>query len=127
MQLPHTVLRAANAWFQAANVATANYATLTAGGARLICAHGAQQHITDYAIPMLEGRYFGTMCLSEPQAGSSLADIASRVHTSRHGRTEASLVIPNEGFDAVRLASRPPDNPTAADGRAPRRRWPFKP
>jgi len=85
MQLPHTVLRAANAWFQAANVATANYATLTAGGARLICAHGAQQHITDYAIPMLEGRYFGTMCLSEPQAGSSLADIATKAVRQHDG------------------------------------------
>jgi butyryl-CoA dehydrogenase len=28
--------------------------------------------------PMLEGRFFGTMCLSEPQAGSSLADIKTR-------------------------------------------------
>ena len=27
---------------------------------------------------MLEGRFFGTMCLSEPQAGSSLADITTR-------------------------------------------------
>ena len=27
---------------------------------------------------MIEGRYFGTMCLSEPQAGSSLADITTR-------------------------------------------------
>src|SRR3546814_16119114 len=28
--------------------------------------------------PMLAGRWFGTMCLSEPQAGSSLGDIRTR-------------------------------------------------
>lgn len=78
MQLPTTVARAANLWFQAANVATANYSFLTIAGARLICAYGTDQHISDYVRPMLEGRYFGTMCLSEPQAGSSLADITTR-------------------------------------------------
>ncbi|MEZ5469256.1 MAG: acyl-CoA dehydrogenase [Lysobacterales bacterium] len=28
--------------------------------------------------PIIEGRYYGTMCLSEPQAGSSLSDIKTR-------------------------------------------------
>ncbi len=46
--------------------------------ARLICAHGTDQHIGDYVPPMLEGRYFGTMCLSEPQAGSSLSEITTK-------------------------------------------------
>jgi butyryl-CoA dehydrogenase len=34
--------------------------------------------IERYAVPMLAGRFFGTMALSETQAGSSLADIATR-------------------------------------------------
>ncbi|HEY5972410.1 MAG TPA: acyl-CoA dehydrogenase, partial [Pseudoxanthomonas sp.] len=34
--------------------------------------------IEAFVKPELEGRYFGTMCLSEPQAGSSLSDITTR-------------------------------------------------
>ena len=35
--------------------------------------------------PIIEGRYFGTMCLSEPQAGSSLADVATRAEPQPDG------------------------------------------
>ena len=34
---------------------------------------------------MLEGRYFGTMCLSEPDAGSSLADITTKAVPAADG------------------------------------------
>jgi acyl-CoA dehydrogenase len=34
---------------------------------------------------MLEGRFFGTMCLSEPQAGSSLSDIVTRAEPQEDG------------------------------------------
>ena len=34
---------------------------------------------------MIEGRFFGTMCLSEPQAGSSLADITTRAEPQADG------------------------------------------
>ncbi|MEE2062323.1 acyl-CoA dehydrogenase [Rhodococcus artemisiae] len=78
MQLPTTVVRAAMTWFQAANPSTAAYPFLTAANASLISTYGTEQQIDDYVRPMLEGRYFGTMCLSEPQAGSSLADITTR-------------------------------------------------
>ncbi|KZS65294.1 acyl-CoA dehydrogenase [Mycobacterium pseudokansasii] len=78
MQLPTTVSRASMALFQAANAATATYLALTIANANLIAAHGSEEQIARYVRPMLEGRYFGTMCLSEPQAGSSLADITTR-------------------------------------------------
>jgi butyryl-CoA dehydrogenase len=35
--------------------------------------------------PIIEGRYFGTMCLSEPQAGSSLSDIRTTAHPQPDG------------------------------------------
>src|SRR3546814_5044277 len=35
---------------------------------------------------MLAGRWFGTMCLSEPQAGSSLGDIRTRAIPQADGR-----------------------------------------
>ena len=63
------------AWFKAANVGTSAYPFLTMGNARLLLAHGSQEQIDTYVRPELEGRWFGTMALSEPQAGSSLADI----------------------------------------------------
>jgi butyryl-CoA dehydrogenase len=77
MQLPVTVTQAVMAWFQAANVGTSAYPFLTMANANLLLAHGTPEQVETYVKPMLEGRYFGTMCLSEPQAGSSLADITT--------------------------------------------------
>ncbi|MDG3009501.1 acyl-CoA dehydrogenase [Rhodococcus sp. D2-41] len=78
MQLPTVLARASMAWFQAANASTSSYPFLTIGNANLIVAHGNAEQVDTYVRPMLEGRWFGTMCLSEPQAGSSLADITTR-------------------------------------------------
>ena len=78
MQLPVTVGRAAMMWLQAANVATANYPFLTIANAQLLAHYGTADQVRDYVVPMVEGRFFGTMCLSEPQAGSSLADITTK-------------------------------------------------
>ena len=78
MQLPVVVEKAAFAWFGAANVATTGYALLTICNASLLRAHGTPAQIDAFVRPMLVGRAMGTMCLSEPQAGSSLADISTR-------------------------------------------------
>jgi alkylation response protein AidB-like acyl-CoA dehydrogenase len=78
MQLPVTVAKALSAYFKGANVATASYALLTIGNANLLLAHGSPAQIDAFVRPALAGRFFGTMCLSEPQAGSSLADVATR-------------------------------------------------
>ncbi|MFW3171774.1 acyl-CoA dehydrogenase [Geodermatophilus sp. CPCC 206100] len=85
MQLPHTVAAAALAWFQAANVGTSAYPFLTMANARLLVAHGDSGQVGTYVPPMLEGRWFGTMALSEPQAGSSLADITTRAERQDDG------------------------------------------
>ncbi|GIF10207.1 acyl-CoA dehydrogenase [Actinoplanes teichomyceticus] len=78
LQLPHVVQRACFLWFQAANTATSAYAMLTGGNARLLLAHGSEEQIERFVRPMIEGRFTGTMCLSEPQAGSSLSDVTTR-------------------------------------------------
>ena len=78
LQLPNVIERAGFAWFQAANVGTAAYPFLTIGAANLLKTHGTAAQVDAYVRPMLEGRFFGTMCLSEPQAGSSLGDIRTR-------------------------------------------------
>jgi alkylation response protein AidB-like acyl-CoA dehydrogenase len=78
MQLPAVVNQAAHAWLQAANIATSAYPFLTMANANLLVAHGSPEQVSTYVPPMAEGRWFGTMALSEPQAGSSLADITTR-------------------------------------------------
>ena len=76
--LPYTVALAADGLFMGANTAAAGYGLLTRGAAHLLLAHGSESQIRRYAQPLLAGRFFGTMCLSEPQAGSSLGDIRTR-------------------------------------------------
>jgi len=78
MQLPFTVATLAGLVFTAANAPAQNYAFLAAGAANLLCAFGSQEQKALYARPLIEGRWFGTMALSEPQAGSSLADVKTR-------------------------------------------------
>lgn len=75
MQLPYTVNAAVGALFKAANVGTSGYPFLTNAAANLLNAHASESQKARYLTPMLEGRFFGTMALTEPQAGSSLADI----------------------------------------------------
>jgi alkylation response protein AidB-like acyl-CoA dehydrogenase len=84
-QLPHSVQTACFAWFQAANPASWAYAFLTVANANLLLAHGSDEQIDRFVRPMLDGRFHGTMCLSEPQAGSSLADITTRAEPSDDG------------------------------------------
>ena len=76
--LPYLLCSASFVWFAAANVATAAYPMLTTANARLIANFGTKAQIDAFARPQIAGEWFGTMCLSEPQAGSSLADVKTR-------------------------------------------------
>ncbi len=75
MQLPWTVAQACLAWFHAANTATAAYPFLTIANGNLIEVFGSAQQKARYLPGLRSGRFSGTMCLSETQAGSSLSDI----------------------------------------------------
>lgn len=77
-QLPYTLLQASLACFQAANIGTSSYNFLTISGAGVIREFGTDSQRAMYMKPMLEARFMGTMCLSEPHAGSSLSDIRTR-------------------------------------------------
>ena len=77
MQLPYTVEAAANAFFAKASVSI-GAGLLTTGNANLLMAHGTPRQQQVFAAAEFAGRFSGTMCLSEPQAGSSLSDIATR-------------------------------------------------
>ena len=77
MQLPYTVEAAANAFFAKASVGIGT-GMLTTGNANLLMAYGTEAQRRVFAMNEFAGRWSGTMCLSEPQAGSSLSDVATR-------------------------------------------------
>ncbi|WP_446686984.1 acyl-CoA dehydrogenase [Phytohabitans kaempferiae] len=85
MRLPVTVQKASSLWFTAANASTTGYLFLASAAANLLVAHADADMVDRYARPMIEGRFFGTMCLSEPEAGSSLADITTRAKLQDDG------------------------------------------
>ncbi len=84
-QLPTVVAGAGLAFFHAANVATAGYVLLSLANANLLAHYGTADQIERFVKPTLTGRFTGTMCLSEPQAGSSLADITTRAEPQDDG------------------------------------------
>lgn len=84
-QMPESVRVAAAFMFSAANVSTSGYPFLTIGAANLIATFGTDEQKERFLRPMVEGRFFGTMCLSEPQAGSSLSDITTRAEPAKDG------------------------------------------
>ena len=88
MQLPVTVEKVLAAYFTAANVSTTSYLFLTIGNANTLLKTGTPEQVRRFVQPMFEGRYFGTMCLSEPQAGSSLSDITTRAEADPAGGPE---------------------------------------
>ena len=77
MQLPYTVEAAANAFFAMASVSIGS-GMLTTGNANLLMVHGTEAQKEVFAKNEFSGRFSGTMCLSEPQAGSSLSDVVTR-------------------------------------------------
>ncbi|WP_291474496.1 acyl-CoA dehydrogenase [Corynebacterium sp.] len=76
-RLPALIYRAAFLWFQAANLGTVSYALLTTGAANLISTHATEELQQKFLPPMLDGRWSGTMNLSEPGTGSALGDLTT--------------------------------------------------
>tara|TARA_Y100000385_G_scaffold245373_1_gene264003 strand:+ start:391 stop:2205 length:1815 start_codon:yes stop_codon:yes gene_type:complete len=78
LQLPLLVHTAANYILDAANNHLPGYSGLTAGAAELIVEFASKDLKEKYTPKMLSGEWGGTMCLTEPQAGSSLSDIITK-------------------------------------------------
>lgn len=85
MQLPFMANIASGYILTAANNAAVMYTGLTAGAAHLITSFGTQELIDKYVPNMLNGKWGGTMCLTEPQAGSSLSDITTTAYPQADG------------------------------------------
>ena len=77
MQLPGIVTAVSGAYLSAAASTTMGYISLTNANANLIEAHGTDEQKKTWVEPMREGRFAGTMAMTEPGAGSGLADLTT--------------------------------------------------
>ncbi len=84
-QLPEVVLRASMAYFNAANVSSTAYSFLTIGAANLLKSFGSDELKNKYLPSMLDGRYSGTMALTEPGQGSALGDLRTMARPAENG------------------------------------------
>jgi len=78
LQLPASVFHSLYFIMEAANNHVTGYLGLTLGAANLILSFGNENLKNTYASKMLSMEWGGTMCLTEPQAGSSLSDIKTQ-------------------------------------------------
>jgi butyryl-CoA dehydrogenase len=85
MQLPAVISFACLSLFKSANIATSSYAMLTTANANVIERFGSAAQKRKYLQALLEGRAFGTMALTEPQAGSSLSDLVTSAVPNEDG------------------------------------------
>ena len=85
MQVPHVVSNAIFHIMEAANNNVTGYVGLTTGAADLIRTFGDRSLFDAYVPKMLSGEWGGTMCLTEPQAGSSLSDIKTTAYPQADG------------------------------------------
>ena len=84
-QLPEMINFAASFIFSAANYSASVFPGLCSGAAHLITSFGSQELIDTYVGKMHAGEWQGTMALTEPQAGSSLADLTTTAEPTEHG------------------------------------------
>ncbi|WP_449433463.1 acyl-CoA dehydrogenase [Pseudomonas putida] len=85
LQLPEVLLRSCMAYFNAANVSSAAYSFLTIGAANLVKGFADAALRQRFLPPMLDGRYSGTMALTEPGQGSALGDIRTSARLAEDG------------------------------------------
>ncbi len=86
MQLPVLVAQACLSVFRSANVATTSYVGLTSSNANVIEKFGSELQKARYLEALRSGRFFGTMALTEPQAGSGLSDLKTSATPIGEGR-----------------------------------------
>lgn len=85
MQLPLTIMQSVRAIFASANIPAMGYLSLTNSAANMLNVWGSEELKQTFLPPMRDGRFYGTMCLSEPHAGSNLADIRTRAEPQEDG------------------------------------------
>jgi len=84
-QMPQLLLQTGRLIMHAANANAAAYTLLTDGASNLIRAFGNEALQKEFIPKMMAGDWQGTMCLTEPQAGSSLSDVTTSATPNEDG------------------------------------------
>jgi 3-(methylthio)propanoyl-CoA dehydrogenase len=83
--LPKTISIACDEMWAAANVAFALCPELSQGAILALDRHGSDELKAQYLEKLVSGEWTGTMCLTEPQAGSDLAALTTRAEPQADG------------------------------------------
>ncbi|HEX4894698.1 MAG TPA: acyl-CoA dehydrogenase family protein [Solimonas sp.] len=118
--LPFTLGKVLEELLCSANVAFALYPGLTQGCFEAIAANGSDEQKQTYLPKLATGEWTGTMCMTEPQAGSDLAAVKTKAHPQADGSflLEGSKIFITSGehgmadniihFTLARLPDSPP-------------------
>ncbi len=83
--LPHTMGAPLNELVNAANLAWANFPLLSHSAIDALRQHGTDWQREAFMKPLVEGRWTGTMCLTEPHCGTDLGLLRTRAEPSDDG------------------------------------------
>lgn len=83
--LPSAVGIATTELFQSGNLSWSLYPLLSEGACHALELHGTEAQKQTYLLPIVAGRWTGTMCLTEPQAGSDLGLLKTRAEPGESG------------------------------------------
>lgn len=84
--MPHVLGAAMKEMIDAANLAWGNFPLLSHGAVEALLHHGTEWQQETFLKPLVEGRWTGTMCLTEPHAGSDLGLLRTRAVPTGDGR-----------------------------------------
>ncbi len=122
--LPHTIGYALEEILNSANQAFAMYPLLTHGAYQALRAHGTEDQKRIFLPKLVSGEWTGTMCLTEPQAGSDLGLLRTRAEPSRDGSykiTGTKIFVSSGEHDLSQnivhlVLARLPDGPPGTKG-----------
>lgn len=121
---PFTLHTVAEEIMSGANTAFTMYPALTIGVAELIEAHGTEAQKKTYCQKLYDGTFGGTMCLTEPHAGSDVGASTTRATPIGDGKyklTGTKIYITGGDHDLSEniihmVLARTPDAPTGTRG-----------
>ena len=122
--LPHTLGVPLNEMVNAANLAWGNFPLLSHGAVEALKQHGEAWQQEVFLKPIVEGRWTGTMCLTEPHCGTDLGLLKTRAEPNADGSwsvsgTKIFITAGEHDFtdNIVHLVlARLPDAPAGAKG-----------
>ncbi len=83
--MPHTLGVPLNEMINAANLAWGNFPLLSHGAIEALKHHGEAWQQDVFLKPLIEGRWTGTMCLTEPHCGTDLGLLKTRAEPNSDG------------------------------------------